>query len=266
MMPARQTDLWNLALGRPQVDPNDLARAVEAEAAHESLDYRTRLLIRDSVDALRDYWGEESVSAWLTRCQLGSRIESICSEEFERPGFPTLASRLMDKTRVEEMKEYLRELGTSVQRPLRVFVDSAALILQGYISRRTDDVDIIDEVAPELRSQHQLLARLKSRYGLMLGHVQSHYFPSGWESRAHSIEPLGRLQVHLLDVYDVCASKLFSKRDKDLDDLRLLKPQLDKDLFARRLKEHCSGFLTNDAMKAIGEKNWYILYGEPLPS
>ena len=54
-MALQTLDLWSLVRGRPQIDPRDLADAVVNQAAEESLDYRTRLLIRDSVEALRAY-------------------------------------------------------------------------------------------------------------------------------------------------------------------------------------------------------------------
>ena len=173
----------------------------------------------------------------------------------------------MEKTRPETIKQYLRELGESIRKSIRIDIaGGASLILGGYISRRTTDVDIINEVPAELRSQHALLDELKTRYGLELGHVQSHYFPSGWDQRVHSIESLGWLQIYLVDVYDVLLSKLFSARDKDRDDLRFILPNLEKDVFVRRLKETCAGFLVAPRLRELAEKNWYILYGEALPS
>jgi hypothetical protein len=56
-MAVRARDLWELVWGKPQIDPADLAAAVEEQAREEGLDYRTRLLIRDSVEALKGYWG-----------------------------------------------------------------------------------------------------------------------------------------------------------------------------------------------------------------
>src|SRR6266542_5335730 len=53
LMSSAVDELWSVARQQPQVDANALARAVEA-ACTEPLDYRTRLLIRDSISALRD--------------------------------------------------------------------------------------------------------------------------------------------------------------------------------------------------------------------
>src|SRR5579885_3202725 len=97
-MPVRTRDLWTVTQGRPEVDPTDLANALCDQVLREPLDYRTRLLIRDSLDALRTFWGNEQLNRWLDHCAQRDRILQICREDFERPGFPTLAERLMEKT------------------------------------------------------------------------------------------------------------------------------------------------------------------------
>ena len=101
MISTQSDSLWRLVKGRPQVDPNDLAEAIRLQVGKEPLDYRTRLLIRDSVEALRSYWGTGRVGAWLATCPEQERIETICREEFERPGFPSLKERLMEKTALD---------------------------------------------------------------------------------------------------------------------------------------------------------------------
>jgi hypothetical protein len=266
-MPAQTKDLWGLVKYRPEVDPNDLAKAVQEEAAHPALDYRTRLLIRDSVEALQAHWGAQRFAVWLARSPVRERLEAIGQEPFEQPGFPTLRERLMEKTDPEDIRSYLRELGRRLDRPVRVAIGgSAALMLPSYLSRATDDIDIVDEVPAEIRTRHQLLDQLKLNYGLKLAHFQSHYLPMGWANRVHSLEPFGNLQVSLVDVYDVFLSKLFSIRDKDLQDLRLLRPTLDKDTLIRRLLDTTRSLLVNDELRKRAEQNWYILYGEPLPS
>src|SRR5262249_15896891 len=108
------TDLWSLTRGCPEVDPGDLAAAGQEEAGPEGLDYRTGLLIRDSVEALRKYWGEKRFATWLEFCPARKRIEAIRNEYFERPGF-SIEERLVDKTDPEVIRQYLRELGTKVQ-------------------------------------------------------------------------------------------------------------------------------------------------------
>jgi hypothetical protein len=265
-MAVRAHDLWGLVWGKPQIDPDDLAAAVEDQASEEGLDYRTRLLIRDSIEALKGYWGERRVCDWLAGSSARARIEAICAEAFERPGFPTIAERLMGKTDPEVIEQLLRRLGTSIHRAARVVIGgSASLILQGYLSRQTEDIDIVDEVPPEIRNEHKLLDQLKADHGLYLAHFQSHYLPNGWENRVHSLGAFGQLQVAVVDVYDVFLSKLFSGRDKDLNDLRLLAPQLDKETLVRKLTETTAPFQADKSLLKRAQDNWYILFGESLP-
>jgi hypothetical protein len=265
-MATQPLDLWQLTRGKPQIDPADLAEAVCQQAGETDLDYRTRLLIRDSVQALRSFWGDVRVDHWLGNCANRDRIEAICHEEFEKVGFPTIVRRLMDKTNPENVRQLLEQLGWLVRQDTTVYIaGSVALILPGYLSRHTDDIDFIDEVPAEIRKDHQRLHELENSYSLTLGHVQSHYFPSRWQERVHSIGVFGRLKVFRVDVYDVFLSKLFSVRQKDLDDLRMLVPQLDKDTLTRKLRETASAFLAAPRLLELAQRNWQVLYGEPLP-
>lgn len=266
-MVAGTPDLWTLIRKRPQIDPGDLADAVREQSREERPDYRTRLLIRDSMDALKEYWGTARLESWLARCNEADRIRHICRESFEEVGFPSLRRRLMDKTTPDEIREFLEDLGRRLRGTHCIYVaGSVAVILPGYLVRHTDDIDVVGEVPREVRDDHALVQSLQDRYGLHLGHVQPHYYPKGWQDRAHSQAPFGRLQVFLLDVYDVFLSKLFSVRDKDLDDLRVLKPQIEKDVLVHKFKNYCGDFLAAPREKEIATDNWKILYGEDLPS
>jgi hypothetical protein len=266
-MSVAEPDLWTLTRGTPQVDPVRLAAAVEREALGDRLDFRTRLLIRDSVNALIQHWGPERVGAWLRASPASARIEAVRGDDLGAPGFPTLASRLMETTTPDQILSFLRELGTTIHRPARIHVGgSAALIALGVLSRHTDDIDVVDEVPAEVRGEHDLLERLSKRYGLYLAHFQSHYLPSRWEQRVRSLGTLGRLEVFAVDVYDIAVSKLFSSREKDRDDLRLLASHLDKDQLATRLREDGKALAGEGRLREAATKNWYIVYGEPLPS
>ena len=266
-MATQTLDLWTLVRKRPQIDPGDLAEAVRAQARESGLDYRTRLLIRDSVEALREYWGKLRMDAWLAEIPEADHVQAICRESFDKVGFPSIRRRLMDKTEPDEVRQFLQDLGRHLHGRHRIYVaGSVALILPGYLVRHTDDIDVVGEVPREIREDHALVQSLQDRYGLHLGHVQPHYYAKGWQDRAHSLASFGRLEVFLLDVYDVFLSKLFSVRDKDLDDLRVLLPQLDKDVLVRKFKETAGDFLAAPRLKEIATDNWKILFGEELPS
>ena len=74
---AGEIDLWSLVLDQSQVDPEDLAAAIEREVSKPKLDFRTRLLIRDGVDSLRGFWGTERFSEWLRQTPARDTIEAI---------------------------------------------------------------------------------------------------------------------------------------------------------------------------------------------
>jgi hypothetical protein len=265
-MLTREPDLWSLVLDHQYIDADALAEAVQAQAARAPLDFRTRLLIRDSVEALSSHWGPERFRRWLNRCPDRDRIEAIRAEDLGRPGFPFLPRQIMEPTRPEAIRQMFRELGGRLHQTVRMSVGgSGALILKGYLSRRTQDVDVVDEVPKDIRALGRFLEGVEQKYRLKLAHFQSHYLPSGWERRTHSLEPFGLLQVSVVDVYDVFLSKLFSIREKDKDDLRELLPQLDKETLARKLRDTTGPMLALEEMRKRAEQNWYILYGEALP-
>jgi hypothetical protein len=58
---------------------------------------------------------------------------------------------------------------------------------------------------------------------------------------------------------------LCSARRKDLDDVRMLARQLDKPRIETRLRESGTSLLGEPKLAANAARNWYILYGEPLP-
>jgi hypothetical protein len=265
-MATQTLDLWSLVRGRPQIDPHDLADAVVQQAAEEPLDYRTRLLIRDSVDALKVHWGNPRAERWLTECPLHDKIETICHEGFDEIGFPSIRKRLMDKTDPETIRQYFQQLGFALRQTVQIAVGGGcALILPGYVSRFTEDINVVGEVPADIRTKYQLLDDLEKLHGLHMGHVQPHYFPQGWQERVHAFGVYNHLQVSLVDVYDVFLSKLFSARIKDMGDLKVLLPQLEKETLIARFLTTCEDFLAAPRLKEIAEQNWKILIGEGLP-
>lgn len=261
-------DLWTLVNHQQHLDPQDLLEAIQAQVQSGDLDHRTRLLIRDSVAALKKHLGPERLSAWLESCPVREKIDAICREEFDdEVGFPSLMRRVMDITRPETILQYFRELGAHVKRPIHMNVGGCVpLILGGLVARKTEDIDVVDEIPAELRGEYKLLDDLARRYNLELTHFQHHYLPSGWEGRLRSLEPIGGLRISLVDPYDVFLSKLSSVREKDFDDLRAVAPQLDKDRLVRLLKETMQATLALAELRERAAHNWYVLFGEQLPA
>jgi hypothetical protein len=260
-------DLWTLARLRPHVDPHDLTVAIERQIAAKDLDYRSRLLIRDSVDALKDYWGPAKFAEWFDRSPMRSDIESICGEEFDKVGFPSLRKRVMDRTTPDQIRQYLEKLGQKLRKETVIEIaGSCALILIDLLDRGTEDIDIVDEVPKEIRDRPDITDDLQERFFLHLGHVQRHYFPAGWQDRTHYFDRYDRLTVRLVDKHDVFLSKLFSARAKDFNDLREIVGAMDKEKLVDLLKRCCGGFLIEGRLREIAVDNWKSLYKEDLPA
>ncbi len=260
------SELWQLVWGKPEVDPTALTQAIEKELSNAPLDFRTRVLIRDSTKALENYWGPKRWQQWLSRSPVQTNIQAICSEELGEPGFPFLKDQLMDRTEPETVKEYLRELGTSISEPVTLEISGAiALILGGYLNRATTDIDVVNEVPAAIRNRHDLLNDLQKRYGLLLTHFQSHYLPVGWQQRLNYLGDFGSIKLYTVDVYDLFLGKLCSARTKDLDDLRAIKPSLAKEQLVNQLLSTAEELLKEPSLRQSAENNWYILFGEDLP-
>ena len=263
------SELWDLVWGKPQVDPALLSKAIEREIGSSNskeLDVRTQLLIRDGTKALELFWGRERLNQWLDKSPVRDKIEALKNVYPEERGFPLLKERLMDKTKPEDVKRFLRELATCIHKPLTLEIGgSIALILTGYLTRGTEDIDVVNELPEAIRNQHELLHRLKDHHHLLLTHFQSHYLPSGWEDRLNYFGNFGSLQVYTVDVYDIFLCKLFSARAKDFNDLKVVMSQLDKNQIVNQLLATCESFLKDPKLKELGQKNWYILFGEGLP-
>lgn len=260
-------DLWSLVQGTPAIDPGRLLAAIEDAIREGPPDFRTRLLIRDSVVALSRRWGGQSAVLDRLSDAAGRVVRDILGSDLGPPGFSTLERRLMEQTDPEQIRRFLRELGSSIQTPTRLDLGgSGALMLAGLLHRATEDLDAVDQVPETLRSQHQLMDSLAARYGLKLAHFQSHYLPTGWQQRVMSLGKFGALDVFLVNSLDIFISKLFSNRDKDRDDLRMLSASLSKPDVTQRLRTAGAALLSEPRLHANAKHNWYILYGGDLPA
>ncbi len=248
------------------MDPDDLLSAVENELQSDNLDYRSRLLVRESLLALQNRWGSKALSNRLSSSIL-KRANDLLTSHPGEIGFPTLGDRMRERTDSATILEFLRELGQATHQTTRLEIGgSTALILNDLLRRGTDDIDVVNEVPAVLRTNHDLLNRLSSRHGLLLTHFQSHYLPTGYEHRLHYLDRFGDLDVYLVDPLDIFVGKLFSKRDKDLDDLRMLKSNFSLDEIVDRLRSSATELENDQNFLQNARRNWYILFGQPLPA
>ena len=158
-----------------------------------------------------------------------------------------------------------RKIGERLRNDVTIPVGgSTSLILQGMLLRTTEDIDIVDEVPAEIRNEHAFLEALQRDSKIMIAHFQRHYLPMRWENRTHWYGLFGSLMVTLVDAHDIFLSKLFSIREKDMLDMELILPQLDKQVILERLINDCASLITNESYRDRATKNWYILTGERL--
>ncbi|HQR05839.1 MAG TPA: DUF6036 family nucleotidyltransferase [Gemmatales bacterium] len=259
-----QNNLWSI-VRHPYVDADVLADAIVDQVHHGDLDYCSRLLVRDSLHALGQQWGEHRLTQWLIHSPVQQQLNSILKETFDRIGFPTLEGRVMEFTIRQDIEAMFRAIGSHLRSPLKIAIGgSTALILPGLLARQTEDVDVVDEVPKILREDHAFMESLRERFGLKVAHFQSHYLPMRWENRTHWHGEYDELTVVLVDPIDVFLSKLFSIRSKDYTDMKILIQQLDRTVILDRLKRDCQSMLASESLKDHATKNWYILTGDRL--
>lgn len=230
--------LWQLTAGARCVDRDSLSEVLRALPV-EGLDWRTSELARASALALA-----------------GRSTEST--------EFPSLRHRVGSPVKKDTVLQYLRELGSQLSEPARIVVGgSSALILAELLSRNTEDIDLVDEVPASLRALHAWRTRAQERYGLYLAHFQSHYLPRDWGKRLSSLGQMGRLEAFLVDPLDILVGKLFSRREKDLDDLREALPKVSLASFHARL-EFADRLADDPKLLEQARKNHDIVLGQAL--
>ncbi len=186
-------------------------------------------------------------------------------ESTANTGFPSLAQRLGSHMKKTTIEQYLRELGTQISEPIQLIIGgSSALILLELLGRATEDIDVVDEVPKSLRELHSWRSDAQRRYGLYLAHFQSHYLPQGWQARCRSLGSFGKLVVSTVNPVDIFVGKLFSKRSKDLDDLRALAPRLERAEIDQMILE-ARGLRDDQERLDVAQRNYYIVFGEEFP-
>jgi hypothetical protein len=262
--------LWNL-VASPTIDPATLARAIEAVLNEPNLVWRTRQLIKEGWEAIEGSTPLVLLDEYLveqTSIQIAEAIQARIAGPWNSHGdvkFPSLKERLMPHLSPAPIRQFLRELGSAIAHPATITMGGAAsLVLRGLLSRATEDVQVVDEVPAEIRDERQFLQGLSACYGLQTTHFQSHYLPRGWESRTTEFGTFGKIHVRLVDVVDIIAGKVFSSRPKDLDDFRLLSPNIDQEALRQRVLQESSSLISSDEKRRQAIKNWYIVYGDDL--
>jgi hypothetical protein len=262
----RNLDPWHLVWGQPYIDAGQLAAAIDCDLGQTpEPDFRTRLLVRDSARAIKSFWGPRKFARWLATSPVGNRIKSILAEDLGRPGFHGIRRRLVASVGLTDLKQVLQLLGAAIHGRVEIDIaGSVSTLVLGLTARPTDDIDLVNEVPAEIRRQRATLQKIKTEYGLNLGHVQAHYLPANWQQRRRSLGDFGGLRAYLVDPADIFVSKLSSKQEKHIQDLRVMAKALDKTSLRRRLLEDGRAFVEDPYMKGQIETNWQFIFQEAL--
>jgi len=254
-------DPWSL-LRHHSIDAMTLLRSIASPPFLQSTDPRSQLLGRDSLRALESFWGASIFRRRLSLIgadQLADRFRIAESEGT----FHTLKQRVMETTDPENILRMLRRLGSRMRTPATLVLGrSTPLLLDAILVRKTDDVDVVDEVPEPLRNDHALIQEMIDEFGLRLTHFQSHYLPSGWKARVRSLGVFGRLTVHQVDSLDILVTKLFSRRVKDQRDLNEAWGLIDREKFMGRLAGDTSSLRSDERSLEAAQQNWYVLTGD----
>jgi hypothetical protein len=256
-------EAWRIVQTGGPVDADRLFDTVTHSELLATRDHRTRLLVRDSLQGLRDFLGPAAFDDRVRSKGVADRVRPFLGEALDDIGFPTLREHLMQPTNPNTVLTMFRELGMCLRADVSITVGgSIALMLDAVIVRHTEDVDIVDELPSPLREDRNTLSALTTRYRLKLTHFQSHYLPDGWHDRTQSLGTFGRLTVRLVDPIDILVGKLFSRRTKDLDDVRLAMPKIDAAALRDRIATSTAAFRRDAGLLTAARQNWYIVTGE----
>ena len=196
---------------------------------------------------------------------MGRQIQSISRQELGQAGFPTITERLVDTIDSTQLAQILELLGRAIHDSVDIAIaGSIPTLITSLTARPTADIHFVDEVPAEIRRQRAILRKIRSQFGLTLGHVQSHYLPAGWMNRRRWLGEFGGLRVYLVDEFDIFVSKLSSKKEKHQLDLRVLALKLDRHKARHRLLTDGKAFLDNPALRPQIEENWRFIFREPL--
>ena len=102
-------------------DLHDLAEAILFQVEEAPLNDRTRLLVRDSLRAFSHQWGESKVQHWLAGAAKSQNFQKILRGPLDAKvgGFPSLMRRILEKTGLDKVCQYLEHLGRHVRKKLR---------------------------------------------------------------------------------------------------------------------------------------------------
>ena len=143
-MPTLKPTLWGLARSGLPIEAAELATAIEDQASEDDPDFRTRLLIRDGLQALAAHWGPDRLNRWVAGSPESSRLKEFRLADLGPAGFPSLAAAY-GRYQTRNHIAVSAQSRLQIERPSRLeIVGSTSLILCNVLSRQTDDIDVVN--------------------------------------------------------------------------------------------------------------------------
>lgn len=121
------------------------------------------------------------------------------------------------------------------------FAGGSACVLAGYIDRATRDFDFVDRGYP---SQLSKVLKLLEPYDLLTSYFAA--IPKNYMKRATRLEGFDNISVYLFSKEDIIASKIDRLSEKDLEDIRILIADIDKEQLLQSIDETIENIIYTD--------------------
>lgn len=112
------------------------------------------------------------------------------------------------------------------------FAGGSACVMAGYIDRATRDFDFIDIGYPANLSK---VFKLLEPYDLLTNYFAA--IPKNYMDRATKLEGFGNISVYIFSKVDIIASKIDRLSEKDIEDIRILIPDINKEQLMKSINE-----------------------------
>jgi hypothetical protein len=128
---------------------------------------------------------------------------------------------MRNQTNSDGIRRFMRELGSRVKKPLRIYLTGGATcVLHGW---RNTTVDIDFKPVPDLGEVYEIIAQLKNELRLNIEIASpDNFLPAlpGWEDRSEIIETVGTVGFYHYDPYSQILSKIARGFEQDLVDAK----------------------------------------------
>jgi hypothetical protein len=172
----------------------------------------------------------------------------------------------MQRNRVPQpWHDFFVEVGTRLSQPVELHCLGGFAAVACYeLPRSMSDVDYVDVVPPDARSEIENLAGVESgiatRFRVYIHSVGVVTLPDNYQERLIGLCPglFGKLGVFVLEAHDLALSKLERNNPKDREDVKCLAKTvpLKADVLKDRYHTELRPYLTNETKHDLTMKLW----------